>query len=114
MIKTYIQAIIKHGLKENKMTNNTDLNFTVPSNSVDRKKIKDALNEACGLKQMISDKQGQIKDIVDYIYTDYQIPKKTVRKMINTRFKHNYPEVSAESALFEVAYETIMGESDND
>lgn len=93
------------------MTELLDTDF-VPSSEDDRKRIKTAIEEASGLKQIQKDKADQIKDIVDFIHDEWSIPKKLIRQMINTFHKNNYPETTTESAMFEVLYENVMG-SDN-
>ena len=90
------------------MTEIIDAENYIPSSPDDRKKIKEAIIEASGLKQRQKDLSDQIKDIVDFIH-DFGVPKKVARSMINTYHKNNYNEVTVEAALFEVAYENIIG-----
>lgn len=93
------------------MTDLLDTDF-VPHSEDDRKRIRDAVQEASGLKQIQKDKADQIKDIVDFIYSEWAIPKKLVRQLITTFHKQNYPETTTEAAMFEVLYENVIG-SDN-
>lgn len=84
---------------------NTDF---LPSDPADRKRIQDAVEEASGLKQIQKDKADQIKDIIDFLYDEFSIPKKISRQMVNTFHKDNYSDVSREHTVFEVTYETIF------
>ena len=93
------------------MTKLLDTNF-VPSNPADREKIKSCIIDASGLRQIQKDKADQIKDIVDFLFTEYAIPKKLIRQMITTYHKDNYPEQTTESAMFEVLYENVLGVQD--
>ena len=90
------------------MTELLDTDF-VPHSEDDRKRIKDAVLEASGLKQIQEDKADQIKDIVDFIHTEWAIPKKLIRQMITTFHKNNYPETTTDAAMFEVLYENVIG-----
>lgn len=83
----------------------------VPTDPEDKKRIKDAIIEASGLKQIQKDKTDQIKDIVDFIHSEYGIPKKIIRKMIVTFHKQTYIEETTQSTIFEVLYENVgLGE----
>jgi len=84
----------------------------LPSTEDGRKKVRDAVEEACGLKQIVKDKNEQIKDVIDYLNSEFEIPKKIARQMINTRFKDNYLNVSRENTVFEVVFETIYPSED--
>lgn len=84
----------------------------LPQTEDGRKKVRDAVIEACGLKQIVKDKNDQIKDIIDYMHSEHNIPKKIARQMINTHFKDNYLDVSRDHTVFEVAYETLFQTGD--
>jgi hypothetical protein len=84
----------------------------LPQTDDGRKKVRDAVDEACGLKQIVKDKNEQIKDVIDYMHSEFDIPKKIARQMINTRFKDNYLEVSRDHTVLEVVYETIFQTED--
>jgi hypothetical protein len=85
----------------------------LPSSEDDRKRVRDAVIEACGLKQIVKDKNEQIKDVVDYLHSEFEIPKKIGRQMINTHFKDNYIDVSRTNTVFEVVYETLFKVEDD-
>ena len=88
------------------MTDILDTNF-VPSDPADRKKVRDAIYDAAGLKQIQKDKAAQVKDIVDYLHATYDIPKKTSRKAIMVTFKDNYNETTVENTMLEVFVENV-------
>jgi uncharacterized protein (UPF0335 family) len=88
------------------MTDLLDTDF-VPSDPAIRKQVRDAIFEAAGLKQIQKDKGDQIKDIVDMLYDDHGIPKKTSRKAIMIAFKDNYQETTVENSMLEVFVENV-------
>lgn len=91
------------------MTDELDgMDVVIPSNPADRKRIKDALHEIVGCYQFIDDKKSYIKDVLDTLKENYDIPKKIATKMARTMHKHNYQDVSNESTTFELLYETIV------
>lgn len=79
------------------------------SNPADRKKIKDALSEASNCMTRISAERDLIKDISTDLATQFQLPKKTVRKMIRVFHKQNFSEERQEFSDFEALYEEISG-----
>ena len=91
------------------MSDLIDTSF-IPSMPDERKKMFSCITEAAGLKQIQQDKGEQINDIISYMHEEWNVPKKQARKMINTYFKGNYQEVAAESAAFELYWETIVPE----
>ena len=93
------------------MTDLLDTDF-VPSDPVERKRLKDAIINASGLMQMQKDKADQVKDAITYMHEEWGISKKIARQLVTTFHKDNYPETTTESAMFEVIYETVM-ELDN-
>lgn len=89
------------------MTEIIDTSF-IPSNPADKQRIRLAIQEAAGLKQMQKDKGDQIKDIVDTFCEEFNMSKRLFRKMITIQFKGNYSEEAALSAAQEIAWESIM------
>jgi hypothetical protein len=87
---------------------------SVTFNADERKRIRDAINEAAGLKQIQKDKADQIKDIVDMLSKTYNLNKRDIRWAITTRFKDNYLEESADFAKREYLYEGIVEPDDNE
>lgn len=93
------------------MTDLIDTSF-IPSDPTERKRMLDCIIDASGLKQIQKDKGEQINDVINYMHDEWNVPKKHARKMINTFFKGNYQEVAADSAAFELYWETIIPEED--
>lgn len=91
-----------------------DQTFSMPSNPEDRKKIKEALNEMCGALQFIDDKRQFMKDVAETLHEKYEMPKKLVMKMARTLHKHNYDDVSHESEVFSIMFETLFQDSAGD
>ena len=75
----------------------------------DRKKIKDAMQEASNSLLRIDAEKDLIKNIVTDLYDQFKIPKKTLSKMIKVYHKNNFQEEVAEADEFETLYETITG-----
>jgi hypothetical protein len=81
---------------------------TIPSSSEDRKKIKTMLTEATHCMQRAEDERQSIKEIIDDAYAKFDIPKKILRKIATTMYKHNYEDVTAENDDFESLYEILV------
>ena len=77
------------------------------SSPVDRKKIRDALQEASNSMTRISAERDLIKEIAKEISDNYQLPKKQVSKMIRVYHKQNFTEEQAAASEFETLYEEV-------
>lgn len=77
------------------------------SNPADRKKIRDAMNEASASMTRIEAERDLIKEIAKDISEQYQLPKKVVNKMIRVYHKQNFNEEVASHSEFETLYEEI-------
>ena len=75
--------------------------------SEDKKKIKEALQEASNSLLRIDAERDMIKHIVDDLNDNYKIPRKTINKMIKVHHKQNFQEEVAEHEEFEVMYQNI-------
>ena len=75
--------------------------------SEDKKKIKDAMQEASNSLLRIDAERDHIKHIAEDIHDNYKIPKKTISKMIRVYHKQNFQEEVAEHEEFEVLYQNI-------
>jgi hypothetical protein len=84
-----------------------DTNF-IPQDEHDRKRLKDAILEACGLKQIQKDKADQIKDISDFVKDEFGMPKKVFTSLCNIRFNNAYIEYTANSSAVETAHELLF------
>ena len=73
----------------------------------DKKKIKGALQEASNSLTRIDAERDLIKNIITDTSKNFQIPKKTVKKLINVYHKQNFSEEVASHEEFENLYETV-------
>lgn len=73
----------------------------------DKKKIKGALQEASNSLTRIDAERDLIKNIITDTGKNFQIPKKTVKKLINVYHKQNFSEEVASHEEFENLYETV-------
>lgn len=88
-----------------------DDTFTLPSSKSDREKIKKILHEISGQYQMIDDRKSAVKDMVDVLHEEFNIPKKIINKLAKTIHKNDYDDVSHETSLFEIIFEGIVESS---
>jgi hypothetical protein len=75
-----------------------------------KEKIKKALSEASICMTQIEAERDSIKEIIDDLSDEFDIPKKTVRKMIKVYHKQNFGEEVAETEEFQTLYEQVTGE----
>ena len=73
----------------------------------DKKKIKGVLQEASNSLTRIDAERDLIKNIIADTSKNFQIPKKTVKKLINVYHKQNFSEEVASHEEFENLYETV-------
>ena len=73
----------------------------------DKKKIKGALQEASNSLTRIDAERDLVKNIINDTSNTFQIPKKTVKKLINVYHKQNFSEEVASHEEFEELYETV-------
>lgn len=78
------------------------------SNPVDRKKIKDALQEISDSMTRIEAERDLIKDIVNDINDNFKLPKKYVNKMARIYHKQNFAKEQQETDELESLYLTIV------
>lgn len=78
------------------------------SSPADRKKIRDALQEASNSMTRISAERDLIKDIVKDVADNYQLSKKHVNKMIRVYHKQNFTEEVQTNDEFEQLYEEVV------
>jgi len=73
----------------------------------DKKKIKGALQEASNSLTRIDAERDLVKNFMNDTSKNFQIPKKTVKKLINVYHKQNFSEEVATHEEFESLYETV-------
>jgi hypothetical protein len=81
--------------------------YFIPQDPNERKRLKDAIEEANGLKQLAKDKADQIKDISDFVKDEFGMPKTVFRELLKVRFTGKYDEYSANKSAVETAHELL-------
>jgi hypothetical protein len=80
----------------------------VPSNPVDQKAIRAALQEMADSFARADSEKALRKEIVEAIVEKFEIDKKLFNKMAKTFYKDSFSNEVGEASEFEVAYETIV------
>lgn len=73
----------------------------------DKKKIFDAVREISGSMTRIEAERDLIKEIVKDVSDNFQIPKKTVKKIAVTFHKQNLTQVEQEHEEFVELYDKV-------
>jgi len=84
--------------------------MTTVEDKMAQQKIRKALGEASVALSQIESEREAIKDIIDALNDEFDIPKKTIRKMIKVYHKQNFGEEVADSEEFQALYEQVTGE----
>jgi len=82
-------------------------NVIVPSSPEDRKKIRNALQEISNSLTRIEAERDMIKDILQNVEDNFELPKKYTRKIAKIYHKQNFTEVKEEASDLETLYETV-------
>lgn len=80
----------------------------IVTNPADKKKIKDALFEISNCMTRIDAEKELIKDIINDLADNFELPKKTVRKIAKAYHKQNFTQEVADSEEFQELYESIL------
>lgn len=78
-------------------------------NPEDRKKIRDALQEISNSYTRVEAERDLIKEIISNMSEEFDLPKKTVRKMAKVYHKQNFSQEQQEFSDFEAVYAEITG-----
>lgn len=78
------------------------------SNPADRQKIKDAISEISTAMMHIADQRLLIKESIEDLSEQFEIPKKTLRRMAKLYYEQKYNEVQAENEELSFLYEQIF------
>jgi uncharacterized protein (DUF342 family) len=73
----------------------------------DRKKVHNSLVEASNSLTRIDAERDLIKNIINDTSKNFQIPKKTIKKLVRVYHKQNFSEEVATHEEFENLYETV-------
>jgi len=83
-------------------------NITIPSDEQTKKRIRSALEEISNSMTRMGAERDLIKNILQDVENDTQVPKKYIRKMATIFHKQNLNEVKAENDDVETLYETVV------
>lgn len=82
-------------------------NVVIPSDDETKKRIRGALEEISNSMTRMGAERDLIKNILQDVEDDTQVPKKYLRKMANIFHKQNLNEVKAENDDVETLYEAV-------
>lgn len=77
------------------------------SNPVDRKKIRDALMEISNCLTRVEGERDTIKNVISDLSENYQLPKRTVRRMAKAFHKQDFAKEQQEFFEFEHIYQEV-------
>lgn len=89
-------------------------NVTIPSNPEDKKRIKNALQEISDSFTRIEAERDAIKDVINFVNEEFELPKKYIRKMAKVYHAQNFDQEVGEAEDFAVLYENITGQTTTD
>lgn len=78
------------------------------SNPADREKLLSVLRECSASMTRIDGEKDYIKESVNDICKNLQLPKRLLNRMVKVYHKQNYDEEVATHEQFETLYETIV------
>lgn len=81
--------------------------MNIPSSPADRKAIYDALREISNSMTRIEGERDLIKEAINNTCENYNLSKKTFRKMAKVYHKQNFNQEKEEHEEFESMYEVI-------
>ncbi len=79
------------------------------SNPADRKAVHDALREISNSMTRIEAERDLIKETLNMLKDNYELPTKYTRKLAKIYHKQNFNEVKSEQADIEELYEKVTG-----
>ena len=88
--------------------------MSLPSDPAARKSIKRCLDELSSSMTRIEGERELIKEAITNICEEYELSKKTFRRLAKTYHKQNFSNEVAEHEEFETMYEQLTGETSLD
>ena len=85
--------------------------MSLPSDPAARKAIKKCMDELSASMARIDGERDFIKEVIDNICEEYEMSKKTFRKLAKVYHKQNFSKEVAEHEEFETMYEQLTGET---
>lgn len=87
-------------------------NIILPSSPKDQKAIRNALSEIDVALTAIDAQKDHIKDILQMVQDNYDIPKKYTRRLASLMHKQKVQEAQSEASDLDALYETVVGADD--
>ena len=85
--------------------------MSLPSDPAARKAIKKCMDELSASMTRIDGERDFIKEAIDNICEEYEMSKKTFRRLAKVYHKQNFSKEVAEHEEFETMYEQLTGET---
>ena len=85
--------------------------MSLPSDPAARKAIKKCMDELSASMTRIEGERDLIKEAINNCCEEYEINKKTFRKLAKVYHKQNFSREVAEHEEFETMYEQLTGET---
>ena len=85
--------------------------MSLPSDPTARKAIKKCMDELSASMARIDGERDFIKEAISNICEEYEMSKKTLRKLAKVYHKQNFSREVAEHEEFETMYEQLTGET---
>ena len=85
--------------------------MSLPSDPAARKAIKRCMDELSASMSRIDGERDFIKEAIANICEEYEMSKKTFRKLAKVYHKQNFSKEVAEHEEFETMYEQLTGET---
>lgn len=85
--------------------------MSLPSDPAARKAIKKCMDELSASMARIDGERDFIKEAIANICDEYEMSKKTFRKLAKVYHKQNFSKEVAEHEEFETMYEQLTGET---
>lgn len=85
--------------------------MSLPQDPAARKAIKDCMQEVSNSMTRIEGERDFIKEAINNICEEYQLSKKTFRKLVRTYHKQNFSNEVADHEEFELMYTELTNEA---
>lgn len=85
--------------------------MSLPNDPAARKAIKDCIKEISSSMTRIDAERDLIKEAIANICEQFELNKKTFRRLAKTYHKQNFSKEVAEHEEFEIMYEQLTGET---
>ena len=85
--------------------------MSLPSDPAARKTIKDCMQEISNSMTRIEGERDFIKEAINNTCEEFQLSKKTFRKLVKTYHKQNFSNEVADHEEFELMYQQLTNET---